>query len=74
MGCQESKTEQQKDEIRRNKEVEKALKQDKGAFMSEIKLLLLGNNKSTLYSRHLSVSSAEVSIDFFWKFVQYTYS
>lgn len=46
MGCQESKTEQQKDEIRRNKEVEKALKQDKGAFMSEIKLLLLGTGES----------------------------
>jgi hypothetical protein len=42
MGCQESKTPEQKEEDKKNKQVESYLKKSKQDFHGEIKLLLLG--------------------------------
>ncbi len=42
MGCHESKTEEQRDADRRNKQIEHDLKRQKSELSKEIKLLLLG--------------------------------
>jgi len=46
MGCQESKSESQKEEDKENKKVEQYLKKEKMAYLNEIKLLLLGTGES----------------------------
>jgi len=46
MGCQESKSDEQKEKDRQNKLVEQQLKKAKTEFLSEIKLLLLGTGES----------------------------
>jgi len=46
MGCAESKTDEQREEDKKNKQVESLLKKDKYAYLSEIKLLLLGTGES----------------------------
>jgi hypothetical protein len=42
MGCQESKTEEQREADTRNKQIEYELRRHKGELTREIKLLLLG--------------------------------
>jgi len=46
MGCSESKTEETKDQEKRNKEIDRAIRKYKTDIMGEIKLLLLGTGES----------------------------
>jgi len=46
MGCQESKSPEQKEEDKKNKQVESYIKKSKQDFHGEIKLLLLGTGES----------------------------
>jgi len=46
MGCQESKTDQEKDEDKKSKMLDSMLKKEKYNYLNEIKLLLLGTGES----------------------------
>ena len=46
MGCQESRSEAQREEDKENKRVESFLKKEKYNYLNEIKLLLLGTKIS----------------------------